>query len=190
MANWQHPRFDNLAGELRPGIDSDQPWSPDETTNKMMMKIHLGLSRLNILFILRKPVNRPQIHVDLSSFTYIYIYIMFVKSGHMKFSSPSRHHLMSTKTIPGRGRLGKCRPCRVSRQRVPRNVGMCRPCVLPGVYNPPFSDLLPRAFEKSIEEHLRERCIVAWHTWKILAIRQLRKFRQDFGPQLLVSLAL
>ncbi|CAJ1354795.1 unnamed protein product [Effrenium voratum] len=30
---------------------------------------------------------------------------------------------------------------------------------IPGVYNPPYSDLLPRAFEKPIEEHLREACV-------------------------------
>jgi len=30
---------------------------------------------------------------------------------------------------------------------------------IPGVYNPPYSDLLPRAFEKPIEEHLREACL-------------------------------
>ncbi|CAK9083066.1 Spermatogenesis-associated protein 17 [Durusdinium trenchii] len=31
---------------------------------------------------------------------------------------------------------------------------------IPGVYNPPYSDLLPRAFEKPIEEHLRDACVV------------------------------
>lgn len=30
---------------------------------------------------------------------------------------------------------------------------------IPGVYNPPYSDLLPRAFEKPIEEHLRDACL-------------------------------
>lgn len=29
-----------------------------------------------------------------------------------------------------------------------------------GVYNPPFNDMLPRAFEKPIEQHLRESCRV------------------------------
>lgn len=29
-----------------------------------------------------------------------------------------------------------------------------------GVYNPPFNDMLPRAFEKPIEQHLREACRV------------------------------
>ena len=27
-----------------------------------------------------------------------------------------------------------------------------------GVYNPPYSDLLPKAFEKPIEDHLRDAC--------------------------------
>jgi len=30
----------------------------------------------------------------------------------------------------------------------------------PGVYNPPYSDTLPRAFEKPIEQHLRDSCQV------------------------------
>lgn len=29
-----------------------------------------------------------------------------------------------------------------------------------GVYNPPFNDMLPRAFEKPIEQHLRDSCCV------------------------------
>mmetsp|Transcript_23274 Transcript_23274/g.54969 ORF Transcript_23274/g.54969 Transcript_23274/m.54969 type:complete len:388 (+) Transcript_23274:123-1286(+) len=31
---------------------------------------------------------------------------------------------------------------------------------IPGVYNPPYSDLLPKAFEKPIEDHLRDACRV------------------------------
>lgn len=31
---------------------------------------------------------------------------------------------------------------------------------IPGVYNPPYSDVLPRAFNKPIEQHLRESCRV------------------------------
>merc|ERR1712157_396787 len=30
----------------------------------------------------------------------------------------------------------------------------------PGVYNPPYNDTLPRAFEKPIEQHLRDSCKV------------------------------
>lgn len=29
---------------------------------------------------------------------------------------------------------------------------------IPGVYNPPYNDMLPRAFEKPIEQHLRDSC--------------------------------
>jgi len=29
---------------------------------------------------------------------------------------------------------------------------------IPGVYNPPYNDVLPRAFEKPIEQHLRDEC--------------------------------
>lgn len=29
---------------------------------------------------------------------------------------------------------------------------------IPGVYNPPYNDMLPRAFEKPIEQHLRDAC--------------------------------
>ena len=36
-----------------------------------------------------------------------------------------------------------------------------------GVYNPPYSDLLPRAFEKPIEEHLREACLATWTCQKL-----------------------
>lgn len=32
--------------------------------------------------------------------------------------------------------------------------------VIAGVYNPPYSDTLPRAFDKSIEQHLRDSCRV------------------------------
>jgi hypothetical protein len=35
----------------------------------------------------------------------------------------------------------------------------------PGVYNPPYSDLLPRAFEKPIEEHLRDACLATGLKW-------------------------
>jgi hypothetical protein len=31
---------------------------------------------------------------------------------------------------------------------------------IPGVYNPPYNDALPRAFEKPIEQHLRDQCRV------------------------------
>lgn len=41
---------------------------------------------------------------------------------------------------------------------------------LGGVYNPPYSDLLPRAFEKPIEEHLREACLATWTCQKLLRL--------------------
>ena len=34
------------------------------------------------------------------------------------------------------------------------------PATVSGVYNPPYSDLLPKAFEKPIEDHLRDACRV------------------------------
>jgi hypothetical protein len=35
----------------------------------------------------------------------------------------------------------------------------------PGGYNPPYSVLLPRAFEKPIEEHLRDACLATGLKW-------------------------
>mmetsp|Transcript_66998 Transcript_66998/g.158004 ORF Transcript_66998/g.158004 Transcript_66998/m.158004 type:complete len:388 (+) Transcript_66998:109-1272(+) len=46
---------------------------------------------------------------------------------------------------------------------------------IPGVYNPPYSDLLPRAFEQPIEEHLRQAC-------RVQVPKSLRRPRQRELP--------
>ena len=52
---------------------------------------------------------------------------------------------MSTRSIPGK-KSWKYASCNLKQ------------LAAPGVYNPPYNDLLPKAFEKPIEDHLRDAC--------------------------------